>query len=43
MHPFYECKERAKPDDPKAVKADGVLGVWWHETARMLASIEGYV
>ncbi|KAI0811244.1 hypothetical protein BC629DRAFT_1732276 [Irpex lacteus] len=32
MHPFYECKERAKPDDPKAVKADGVLGVWWHET-----------
>ncbi|KAI0703577.1 hypothetical protein BC835DRAFT_1483604 [Cytidiella melzeri] len=39
-HPFYECKEKSKPSDPKAVKADGVHGVWWHETARMLGSIE---
>ncbi|KAI0340496.1 hypothetical protein BDW22DRAFT_1430654 [Trametopsis cervina] len=40
QHPFYDCKEKSKSDDQKALKADGVLGVWWHETARMLASIK---
>ncbi|GJE86959.1 nucleoside-diphosphate-sugar epimerase-like protein [Phanerochaete sordida] len=40
QHPFYECKEKGSHDEKEDVKPDGVLGTWWHETLRMLASIE---
>ena len=40
QHPFYECKEKGTHDEKEDVKPDGVLGTWWHETLRMLASIE---
>ena len=43
QHPFYECKEKGKHDEKEDVKPDDVLGIWWHETLRMLASIDGYV
>ncbi len=40
QHPFYECKEKGKHDEKEDVKPDVVLGTWWHETLRMLASID---
>ena len=40
QHPFYECKEKGKHDEKEDVKPDDVLGTWWHETLRMLASID---
>lgn len=38
--PFYECKEKGSHDEKEDVKLDGVKGLWWHETLRMLAAIE---
>ena len=43
QQPFYECKEKGSHDEKEDVKPDGVLGTWWHETLRMLASIDGCV
>lgn len=39
QHPFYECKEKGSHDEKEDIKPDGVLGIWWHETLRMLGSI----
>ena len=41
--PFYECKEKGAHDEKEDVKPEGVRGLWWHETLRMLASIPEYV
>lgn len=40
QQPFYECKEKGSHDEKEDVKPDEVLGTWWHETLRALASIE---
>ncbi|CAL1704276.1 unnamed protein product [Somion occarium] len=40
QHPFYECKEKGPADEKEDIKPDGTIGTWWHETLRMLASIE---
>ncbi|KAJ3556532.1 hypothetical protein NM688_g1975 [Phlebia brevispora] len=39
QHPFYECKEKGKHDEKEDVKPDETLGIWWHETLRVLAAI----
>ncbi|KAL4250390.1 hypothetical protein ABKN59_003342 [Abortiporus biennis] len=41
QHPFYECKERGNHDEKEEAKPEDVLGIWWHETLRMLACIPG--
>jgi len=38
--PYYESKEKGKNDEKQDLKPNGVQGTWWHETLRMLASIE---
>ena len=41
--PFYESSEKGTHDEKEDIKPAGVLGTWWHETLRMLGSIEEYV
>lgn len=41
--PFYDTPEKGAHDEKESVKPAGVRGVWWHETLRVLASIEKYV
>lgn len=38
--PYYQSKEKGKNDEKQDLKPDEVQGIWWHETLRMLASIE---
>ncbi|KAJ6618315.1 hypothetical protein B0H10DRAFT_2164210 [Mycena sp. CBHHK59/15] len=40
QHPFYETSSKGAHDEKEDVKPDGVAGIWWHETLRMLAAIE---
>ncbi|KAF8894411.1 NAD-P-binding protein [Infundibulicybe gibba] len=41
QQPFYETPNNKVPNDEKVdVKPAGTLGIWWHETIRMLAAIE---
>lgn len=39
-HPFYETASKGIQDEKEDVKPSGTLGIWWHETLRVLASIE---
>jgi hypothetical protein len=38
--PFYETSTKGTHDEKEDVKPDGTIGIWWHETLRMLASIQ---
>jgi hypothetical protein len=40
QHAFYETPSKGSHDEKEDVKPDGVVGIWWHETLRMLAAIE---
>ena len=43
QHPFYDTPEKGSHDEKESIKPADTLGIWWHETLRMLAAIEGYV
>ena len=38
QHPFFDTSNNEKDD----IKPTGSLGTWWHESMRVLASIEVY-
>ncbi|KIK63702.1 hypothetical protein GYMLUDRAFT_40767 [Collybiopsis luxurians FD-317 M1] len=38
--PFYETSSKGSHDEKDDPKPDGTIGIWWHETLRMLAAIE---
>jgi hypothetical protein len=38
--PFYETSSKGSHDEKEDPKPDGTIGIWWHETLRMLASVE---
>lgn len=38
--PFYETTSKGTHDEKDDPKPDGTIGIWWHETLRMLAAIE---
>ncbi|KAF8163117.1 hypothetical protein B0H34DRAFT_780914 [Crassisporium funariophilum] len=40
QHPFYETPGKGTHDEKEDIKPSGTLGIWWHESLRMLASIE---
>ncbi|KAJ7090232.1 hypothetical protein B0H15DRAFT_979127 [Mycena belliarum] len=40
QHPFYETSAKGSHDEKEDIKPEGVAGIWWHETLRMLAAIE---
>ncbi|KAF9456139.1 hypothetical protein BDZ94DRAFT_1276439 [Collybia nuda] len=42
QHPFYETSSsnKASHDEKEDAKPVGTLGIWWHETLRILATIE---
>lgn len=37
---YYETSNDKKAEEKENVKPKGVRGIWWHESARMLAGIE---
>jgi len=41
QHAFYETSDKGNHDEKEDIKPLGVQGTWWHETLRMLGSIEG--
>lgn len=43
QHAFYETPAKGTHDEKEDVKPAGTIGIWWHETLRVLASIEEYV
>lgn len=38
--PFYECSSKGSHDEKENAKPSGTIGIWWHETLRMLAAID---
>jgi hypothetical protein len=42
QHPFYETSAKNIASEQDDIKPVETIGIWWHETLRMLASIEGY-
>ncbi|KIK06638.1 hypothetical protein K443DRAFT_674295 [Laccaria amethystina LaAM-08-1] len=38
--PFYETQTKGTHDEKEDAKPAGTIGIWWHETLRVLASIE---
>ncbi|KAF9072970.1 hypothetical protein BDP27DRAFT_1381965 [Rhodocollybia butyracea] len=38
--PFYETTSKGSHDEKDDPKPEGTIGIWWHETLRMLAAIE---
>jgi len=40
QHPFYETPEKGSHNEKVDIKPEGTLGIWWHETLRMLAAIK---
>jgi len=40
QHPFYETPEKGSDDEKVDGIPKGTLGIWWHETLRMLAAIK---
>jgi hypothetical protein len=40
QHPFYETPEKGSHDEKVDIIPEGTLGIWWHETLRMLAAIQ---
>lgn len=45
QQPFYDTSSSSKAshDEKEDVKPVDTLGIWWHETLRMLAAIEELV
>lgn len=43
QHPFYQTSSKGSHDEKDDPKPVGVVGAWWHETLRMLASIDEFV
>lgn len=43
QRPLYETSEKGSHDEKEVMKPLGFQGVWWHETLRILAAIEGSV
>lgn len=41
--PFYETSTKGSHDEKEDVKPSGTIGIWWHETLRVLAAIEEFV
>lgn len=41
QHPVYESSDKGTHDEKEDVKPVRPLHIWWHETLRMLASIQG--
>lgn len=41
--PFYETSSKGSHEEKADIKPDGTIGIWWHESLRMLAAIEEYV
>lgn len=41
QHPVYESSEKGSHDEKQDVKPVRPLDVWWHETLRTLAAIQG--
>jgi len=39
-HPFYETSSKGVQNEQEDIKPNGTLGIWWHESLRVLASIE---
>lgn len=42
QHPFYETPAKGDHDEKEDIKPTGTIGIWWHETLRMLAAIDKY-
>jgi len=40
QHPFYETPEKGTHNEKEDIKPSGTIGIWWHETLRMLAAIQ---
>ena len=40
QHPFYETPEKNAANEKADIKPVGALGVWWHESLRVLGAIE---
>ena len=40
QHPFFETPSKGAHDEKEDIKPLGSLGIWWHESMRLLASIE---
>lgn len=40
QQPFYECPSKGSHSEKEDLKPVGTLGIWWHESLRMLAAIE---
>lgn len=43
QHPFYETSSKHPAVEKDDIKPTDTIGIWWHESLRMLASIEKYV
>lgn len=42
QQPVYESSDKGPHDEKQDVKPVRPLDVWWHETLRTLASVQGY-
>ena len=40
QHPFYDTSEKGSANEKVDIKPAGTLGIWWHETLRVLGAIE---
>jgi hypothetical protein len=40
QHPFYDTPEKGAHTEKEDIKPSGTIGIWWHETLRMLAAIQ---
>lgn len=41
QQPYYECSEKGSHEEKDDVKPNGVVGIWWHESLRILGAVEG--
>ena len=43
QQPWYETPDKGLHEEKEDIKPQGVIGTWWHESLRMLGTIEGCV
>ena len=43
QQPWYESSDKGSHSEQEDVKPYGVIGTWWHESLRILGTIEGCV